>query len=191
MCLKYANGLIFFHLYLSTLPSKIHPGTARLFPDSPRAPSPFLTTSISPHEPSRMIQEPPNQGIRRDVERYRGDRFRVEHAPSWVARRKVMNIERRPGEPVSILLFDRQIHAPSNCRYTRVVRRLETHQAVQDLGNVEFGFDPATQQLLVHGVSIFRAGNLANHATESSFELFQREAGLESDILNGAVSGST
>lgn len=181
------NGPLIIRLPDATA-SKIHPGTARLFPDSPRAPSPFLTTSISPHEPSRMIQEPPNQGIRRDVERYRGDRFRVEHAPSWVARRKVMNIERRPGEPVSILLFDRQIHAPSNCRYTRVVRRLETHQAVQDLGNVEFGFDPATQQLLVHGVSIFRAGNLANHAAESSFELFQREAGLESDILNGAVT---
>lgn len=99
-----------------------------------------------------------------------------------------MNIERRPGEPVSVLLIDRQIHAPSNSRYTRIVRRLETHQAVQDLGTVELDFDPATQQLLVHGVSIFRAGALHNHAVESAFELFQREAGLERDIISGAVT---
>jgi hypothetical protein len=128
------------------------------------------------------------KGIRRDVERYRGDRFRVVPSPVWASRRKVMNIERMPGEPVSVLLMDRQIHAPSNSRYTRVVRRLETHQALQDLGTMEIGFDPATQQLLIHGISIFRAGSLQNHAVESAFELFQREAGLEIDILSGAVT---
>jgi hypothetical protein len=135
-----------------------------------------------------MIEEFSKHGIRRDVERYRGDRFRVESSPAWVSRRKVMNIERRPGEPVSVLLMDRQIHAPTNSRYTRIVRRLETHQAVQDLGTVEIGFDPETQRLLMHGVSIFRAGVLQNHAVESAFELFQREAGLESDIISGAVT---
>lgn len=99
-----------------------------------------------------------------------------------------MNVERRPGEPVSVLLMDRQIHAPSNSRYTRIVRRLETHQAVQDLGTVEIAFDPATQQLLIHGVSLFRAGTLHNHAVEGAFELFQREAGLERDIINGSIT---
>lgn len=135
-----------------------------------------------------LIEELSKNAIRRDVERYRGDRFRVEPNPTWTTKRKVMNIERRPGEPVSVLLMDRQIHAPSNARYTRIVRRLETHQAVQDLGTVELSFDPATQQLLIHGVSVFRAGNLQNHAVESAFELFQREAGLESDIITGAVT---
>jgi hypothetical protein len=135
-----------------------------------------------------VIEDLSRNGIRRDVERYRGDRFRVEPSPAWVSRRTVKNIERRPGEPVSVLLMDRQIHAPSNTRYTRIVRRLETHQALQDLGTVEIGFDPATQQLLMHGVSIFRSGVLQNHAVESAFELFQREAGLESDIISGAVT---
>jgi hypothetical protein len=135
-----------------------------------------------------MTEELPKNEIRRNVERYRGDRFRVQPTPSWAARRKVMNIERQPGEPVSFLLLDRQIHAPSNCRYTRIVRRLETHQAVQDFGTVELGFEPMTQQLLVHGISIFRAGNLTNHAVEDAFELFQREAGLENDILTGALT---
>lgn len=135
-----------------------------------------------------MIEQPPKNAIRRDIERYRGDRFRVEPSPAWVVRRKVMNIQRQPGEPVSMLLMDRQIHAPSNTRYTRIVRRLETHQAVQDLGTIELGFDPATQLLLIHGVSIFRAGNLVNHAIESAFELFQREAKLESDVLTGALT---
>ncbi|HEX7261543.1 MAG TPA: DUF3857 domain-containing protein, partial [Luteolibacter sp.] len=73
-------------------------------------------------------------------------------------------------------------------RYTRLVRRLETHQAVQDLGTIELDFDPATQQLLMHGVSVFREGSLHNHAVESSFELFQREAGLERDIISGAIT---
>jgi len=135
-----------------------------------------------------MNDELRSHGIHREVERFRGDRFRVEPKPLWTARRKVMNIERQPGEPISVLLIDRQIHAPSNSRYTRIVRRLETHQAVQDLGSIELGFDPATQILLVHGISIFREGNLHNHATEEAFELFQRESRLESDIITGALT---
>jgi hypothetical protein len=147
-----------------------------------------LTASERRSESGRVIEDLSRNGIRRDLERYRGERFRVEPSPAWVSKRKVMNIERLPGEPVSVLLMDRQIHAPSNTRYTRIVRRLETHQALQDLGTVEIGFDPATQQLLMHGVSIFRSGVLHNHAVEGSFELFQREAGLENDILSGAVT---
>ena len=53
---------------------------------------------------------------------------------------------------------------------------------------MELSFDPAIQQLIVHGVSVFRAGILANHASEGAFELFQREAGLEFDVLTGAVT---
>lgn len=135
-----------------------------------------------------MIEELSKTGIRRDIQKLRGDRFCVEPGYPWVARRKVMNTEREPGEPVTILLFDRQIHAPSNTRYTRVVRRLETHQAVQDLGTIELAFDPAIQRLVVHGVSVFRAGTLTNHANESAFELLQREATLEQDVLTGAVT---
>lgn len=130
----------------------------------------------------------PETGTRRDVERFRGNRFRVESTPPWVTRRKVMGMDRLPGEPVTVLLLDRQLHAPTSTRYTRIVRRIETHQAVQDLGSIELGFDPATQHLVVHGISIFRAGALINHAAESAFELLQREAGLEQDILNGALT---
>jgi len=135
-----------------------------------------------------VIEELSRGNIRRNVEKFRGERFCVEAPAPWVARRKVLNVERLPGEPVTVLLFDRQIHAPSATRYSRFVRRIETHQAVQEAGTVELGFDPAIQRLIVHGVSIFRSGTLVNHAAEDAFELFQRESGLESGVLTGAVT---
>lgn len=73
-------------------------------------------------------------------------------------------------------------------RYTRVVRRLETPQAVQDAGRIELDFDPATQKLLIHSISIFRDGELTNHAKLEDVDIIQRERDLEAGIYAGSIT---
>jgi hypothetical protein len=101
----------------------------------------------------------------------RGTRLRVEPRPEWVIQRKVRNTERTDGQPVTVLLYDRQVYPDRMSRYLRYVRRLETPQAVQEAGKVELSFDPATQVMVIHGISIFREGKLMNHSKLEEFRI--------------------
>jgi hypothetical protein len=115
-------------------------------------------------------------------------RFTVEPAPAWVERSRVRNSRRQDGAPVTCLLSDRRTHVPAATRYTRLVRRLETPQAVQQLSRVEIPFDPEIQCLSVHAVAVFRAGELRNHAEVAAFEFLRREARMEAGIINGEIT---
>ncbi|MGJ8697944.1 MAG: DUF3857 domain-containing transglutaminase family protein [Verrucomicrobiaceae bacterium] len=134
-----------------------------------------------------MPEFAPND-LHRNPDALRGTRLKVEPAPDWVVRRKVKNIGRIDGFPVTMLLLDRQINPDSLVRYTRYVRRLETPQAVQDAGRIEMDFDPATQTLLVHAISIFRNGELTNYANLEDINIIQRERDLEKGIYAGSIT---
>lgn len=134
-----------------------------------------------------MVDMSPNDW-HRYLNSLRGTRVLVEDSPAWVTRRKVTATERVPGEPVTVLLIDRQIHADRMVRYTRHVRRLETPQSVQDAGRIELGFDPATQKILIHAISIFRNGELKNLADLEEVKLIQRERELDKGIYDGTIT---
>ena len=118
----------------------------------------------------------------------RGSRLKVEEPPAWTIRRKVKNLERVDGYPITMLLLDRQIAPDRSARYTRYVRRLETAQAVQEAGRIEFDFDPSTQLLLIHAISIFRDGELTNYAKLDQVEVIQRERDLDKGIYAGSIT---
>lgn len=118
----------------------------------------------------------------------RGSRLKIEDSPEWVVRRKVKNLERVDGYPITMLLLDRQIAPEKSARYTRVVRRLETPQAVQEAGRIEYDFDPATQILLIHAISIFRDGELTNYADLDQVDVIQRERDLDKGIYAGSIT---
>lgn len=118
----------------------------------------------------------------------RGLRLKIEDHPGWTIRHTVVNLERSDDRPVTMLLLDRQITPDLSTRYTRMVRRLETPQAVQECGRIEFNFDPATQILLIHAISIFREGKLTNHADLDQINLIQPERDLEQGIYSGSMT---
>ena len=134
-----------------------------------------------------MLINKPND-LHRDPNLLRGNKVHVTDAPDWVSKRKVKNSQRIDGYPVTLLLFDRQILPEKFTRYTRYVRRLETPQAVQDAGKVELDFDPSTQSLLIHAVSIFREGKLTNLAKLEDVELIQQERDLQRGIYSGQIT---
>jgi hypothetical protein len=126
--------------------------------------------------------------IHRNPLALRGLRLKIEATPPWISRRKVKNLAREDGYPVTMLLLDRQIAPDQPSRYTRYVRRLETPQAVQEAGRIEFDFDPATQILLIHAISIFRDGELTNHAKLDEIDVIQRERDLDQGIYSGSIT---
>jgi hypothetical protein len=73
-------------------------------------------------------------------------------------------------------------------RYTRFVRRLETPQSVQEAGRIEISFDPASQKLCIHAISIFRDGKLTNFADLQEIKIIQRERELERGIYDGYIT---
>ena len=118
----------------------------------------------------------------------KGLRLRIEAPPTWVIRRKVKGFKKTKGHPITMLLHDRQIAQEQSTRYTRYVRRLETPQATHEAERIEFDFDPATQILLIHGISIFRDGELTNRAKLEEIEVIRRKADPDQGIYSGSIT---
>jgi len=72
--------------------------------------------------------------------------------------------------------------------YFRVVRRLETRQALQELGQWRLNFDPRTHHVVVHSIRVRREGVAVEHASAEQFRFLQREGGLDSQVIDGWIT---
>jgi len=114
-------------------------------------------------------------------------RVTVGPQEAWVKQREVDESFRHAAS-YSLLLFDRQHHASRNEDYYRVVRRLETRQAVHELGQWRLDFDPNTQHVVIHSLAVRRNGVTVEHANPDRFRFLQREGQLESLVIDGWVT---
>ena len=126
--------------------------------------------------------------IHRNPMKIKGLRLKIEAPPAWIIRRKVKGFAKAKGHPVTMLLHDRQIAPEQSTYYTRYVRRPETPQATHEAERIEFDFDPATQVLLIHGISIFRDGELTNRAKFEEVEVIRRKADPDQGIYSGRIT---
>ncbi|MDA7875659.1 DUF3857 domain-containing protein, partial [Akkermansiaceae bacterium] len=126
--------------------------------------------------------------IHRNPLKIKGLRLKLEAPPAWIIRRKVKGFAKAKGHPVTMLLHDRQIAPEQSTWYTRYVRRPETPQATHEAERIEFDFDPATQVLLIHGISIFRDGELTNRAKFEEIEVIRRKADPDQGIYSGRIT---
>ncbi len=126
--------------------------------------------------------------IHRNPMKIKGLRLKLEAPPAWIIRRKVKGFAKAKGHPVTMLLHDRQIAPEQSTYYTRYVRRPETPQATHEAERIEFDFDPATQVLLIHGISIFRDGELTNRAKFEEIEVIRRKADPDQGIYSGRIT---
>jgi len=116
-------------------------------------------------------------------------RVSVGPMPEWAVLHAVDETWRAPGgAPSSLLLEDVQRHATRNEVFIRQVQRLETLHAVHELAQWTHDFDPATQRIVLHALTVRRVGSESDHALPEKFRFLQREARLESLVINGAVS---
>ena len=88
----------------------------------------------------------------------------------------------------SILLIDHQGRPTEHRYYYRLVRRLETLPAVQDAAQWKLDFDPATQHVKLHSLSVRRGSEKKDHAVPEKLRFLQREEQLDSYVLDGLIS---
>src|SRR5450432_3981890 len=113
-------------------------------------------------------------------------RVTVEPPGSWVVRREVEESFRAAAKVGdTILLSDSQYHAELGECHHRVVRRLETMQAVDEAAQWQLDFDPATQRVAVHSLTVRREWAEVDHAKGAEFRFLHRDNRLESLVLNG------
>lgn len=117
------------------------------------------------------------------------DSITIDEAPVWVRAREV-DYSFKPAQhaPVTILLDDWQAHVTSNERYHRLVRRLETLQAVESLAQWQLPFDPGTQHIVMHSLRIHRPGFDADFARRERVTVLRRETDLERLTITGEAT---
>ncbi|MFA6960456.1 MAG: DUF3857 and transglutaminase domain-containing protein [Opitutaceae bacterium] len=95
---------------------------------------------------------------------------------------------RKEGLPLTYLLTEEQQHAEERCHYSRLVARLETMQAVQQLSQWRTSFDPLTQSVILHHLRVHRDGTVFDYAQPEHVRILQREESLDAFILHGRIT---
>ncbi len=117
-------------------------------------------------------------------------RNRVTVAPPnpWVTRREADESFRHAASN-SVLLLDIQYNAAGNEYHHREVRRLETMKAVQELAQWKLNFDPGTQHVVIHSLTVIRDGARVDYAQVERFRFLQREGQMERSLsIDGSIT---
>ena len=118
------------------------------------------------------------------------ERVTIAAPESWVT---LHDVDREYREDcstgVTTLLDDSQIHTKNKAHYHRYTQRLETIRAVQYLAQWKYeSFDPATDCLTIHHITVFRDGKSFEQAQTRRLRFLQREANLENFVLDGVLT---
>lgn len=95
-------------------------------------------------------------------------------------------------EGIRVLLFDTQFRAEADSQsyYVRTQSQVLSPQGLSVLGNVGLAWNPASQQVTVHAVTLIRDGQAIDILATQSFETLRREENLEQATLDGVLTAS-
>lgn len=109
--------------------------------------------------------------------------------PAWVQPASFdPHYARKEGLPLTYLLVEEQQHAEERCHHSRLVARLETMQAVQQMSQWRTSFDPLTQSVVLHHLRVHRGETVTDYARPEHVRVLQREENLDAFILHGRVT---
>jgi hypothetical protein len=113
-------------------------------------------------------------------------RVQIGPAPAWVVPCPFdPHFNARQTEHLTYLCINRQVHAENHQTYVHIAMRLETMQAVQRESQWRLQFEPRSQSVTLHSITIRRGEQSFAHANLQEFRLLQREEGLEGYVIDG------
>jgi len=115
---------------------------------------------------------------------------RVTIAPpsSWIVEHQLEEGTARPTASNPWLLIDHQFHPERHEYYKRVVRKLDTINAVREAGQWRIDFDPRHDRLTIHSLTVVRGQERTENARLERLRLLHREMGLESLVIQGLLT---
>ncbi len=122
-----------------------------------------------------------------------GKTLSIATAPRWVAPQAAEKLPAPAGgakDSQAYLLLDYQVNVASQELYVHVVKDLLTPEGVQDGSSILIDYNPAYQRLILHHVRVLRDGKASSRLARDAVRLLQREADLESFVLDGSITAS-
>ncbi len=123
---------------------------------------------------------------------YTTENFTVAEIPSWVVPAKPLRFDNIPHAQirngVHYLLVDNQVNVPVNSQpsyYTRYADLITNQSGLDQDSQINIGFDPAYQKVILHHVTVIRAGVAIDKLSSARVQILDQEDELENQIYNG------
>lgn len=120
-----------------------------------------------------------------------GDEVLYDDAPAWVDEREIETEGRDSGE--AIVLFDSQARIESGrlTTYVDTAVALDSPQTLTQFGTLSATWLPDKGDLTIHTAELIREDEVIDLlGRDQRFEILRREQGLESRLLNGALTAT-
>ncbi|MEM7781294.1 MAG: DUF3857 domain-containing protein [Pseudomonadota bacterium] len=120
-----------------------------------------------------------------------GERVLYQEAPDWVDQREI-NIENRdPGAPIVLMDEQARIESGQLWTYSDSAIALDSPQTLTQAGTLSATWLPDKGDLIIHAAQLIRGEEIINLLSgENRFEILRREQGLESRLLDGALTAT-
>ncbi len=120
-----------------------------------------------------------------------GEEIRYESPPEWVDQREIDEAAREEGTPVLLLDHQARIESGQLWTYMDTAVSLDTPQALTRFGTLTTNWLPDKGDLIVHSAELIRDEEVIDLLeSDARFEVLRREQGLESRLLNGALTAT-
>lgn len=110
-------------------------------------------------------------------------------APNWAVPSELMPL---PANPTGLVFVRRQdfvVHLDAQGQAQYVGYRIKIlHPNALQLGNLSLAWNPAYGAPTVHGIKVYRDGEVIDILEKASFEILRREGQLEAASLNGILT---
>ncbi|WP_162627744.1 DUF3857 domain-containing protein [Erythrobacter sp. KY5] len=120
-----------------------------------------------------------------------GEDVLYDERPDWVDVREIDAQAREEGTPILLLDQQARIESGQLWRYSDTAIAVDSPQALTRFGTLSANWLPDKGDLIVHAVQIIREDEVIDLLEgETRFEVLRREQGLESRLLNGALTAT-
>lgn len=107
-------------------------------------------------------------------------------APTWTdVATPDRQLASKEGDHLTYLVWERQVHLPTETSFHCTSVRLETSVAVQHQSQWRMNLDPRFQKLQLHWLRVVRGGEAIDHLRRERMRLIQRETQLDHLVIDG------
>ncbi len=110
-------------------------------------------------------------------------------APAWVKVAEPLPLPEVTSGPVFVRRQDALIHLSSEGRAQYAGYRAKIlHSSALPMGNISIAWNPQAAPPIVHGIKVYRDGEVTDVLKDASFEILRREDQLEAAKLDGILT---
>lgn len=120
-----------------------------------------------------------------------GDEVLYDDRPGWIDERAIDTEGRDPGAPIVLIDQQARIESGRLTTYVDTAIALDTPQMLTQAGTLSATWLPDKGDLTIHAAELIREGEVIDLLTgDQRFDILRREQGLESRLLNGALTAT-